>query len=499
MIDRSDWCRTSPFAALFFFGRIAKALAQNAWQTFAPLAAILFAYEGEMSSKLVAAVILMMVGAASAAVLQYWFFRYRITDDAVLIRQGVFQKKQLDIKFRRIQGINTEQNMVYRPLGLVTLSFDTAGSSGREGSLPAIRAEVVERLQSLIAATDTDVPGTAALPAKQREAFLTLGWRDMLRIGLSDRRALLVLAILAPMFERLDQQSQRVIERFALTAVSKLGNLGVTAGASTLVAFVFVAATLLAIVSISAAFLRYYNFKLYDRGGGLQTVGGLLTRHTSSMDASKIQMLLLKQGILLRLFGRFRAVLRQATSSGHQGSGKSMTLPIVEPRRVGALAKLAFAPELADLDLDPRSTHFQRISPYYMRARVLFYGLLPASSLTALNWNQHGVLSLLALLWLPFIVLMVFLIWRRHAIQPTADGMAVRSGFVGYQMETFLFRKVQRVTVSQSWLQRRRALASMRIYLASGSVHLRYIDHSLACRLRDQILFTVEASQRSWY
>ncbi len=498
--DAQGWQRTSPFAALFFFGRLVKALTQNALQTFAPMAALLFAYEGEMMSKLSFIAVTFAIGIVTASVLQYWFFRYRIADDAVLIRQGVFHKKQLDIKFRRIQGVNTEQNIVYRRLGLVTVSFDTAGSSGREGSLPAIRTELVQQLQRKIAATETDVAPKEGVPAQdQGGPLLRLGWRDMLRIGLSDRRALLVVALMGPAFEQLSSQSKRIIEGYALSATSTLGDLGVATGASIVVALVLTALIVLALASVAAAFLRYHNFELYEHGGRLQTVGGLLTRHTSSMDASKIQVLQLKQGTLLRLFGRFNAVFRQATSSGKQGASKSIRLPIVQPELVPSLSRLAFAPELAGLDLRPLSARFQRISTHYMRPRILFFGLLLPSVFIALTWSHQRALSLLILLSLPLVALCVFLTWRRYGVQLSDDGMALRSGFIGFRLDVFLYRKVQRVTVSQSWLQRRKGLGSMRVYLASGSLSLRYVDYELACRLRDHILFKIESSQRSWH
>ncbi|NNE61063.1 MAG: PH domain-containing protein, partial [Woeseia sp.] len=122
--DSGSWRRTSPFAILFFLGRIVRLIAKNAWQSLAPLAALLVAYQGDLVSKLTLGGVAFTVFIVAASLLSYWFFRFQIGDDAILIRQGVFKKKQLDIKFDRIQGINTKQNPVYRLLGLVTVSFD---------------------------------------------------------------------------------------------------------------------------------------------------------------------------------------------------------------------------------------------------------------------------------------------------------------------------------------------------------------------------------------
>ena len=127
------WQRTSPFAALFFFGKLLKLIAQNAWQSLAPFGAFVVAYQGELVTKIVIGVIAFAVFAVGYSLLNYWFFRFQLNEDSILIRQGVIKKSQLDIKFDRVQGINTQQNIVFRYFGLVTVSFDTAGSAGNEG------------------------------------------------------------------------------------------------------------------------------------------------------------------------------------------------------------------------------------------------------------------------------------------------------------------------------------------------------------------------------
>ena len=110
------WRHTSPLAAIFYLGKIYKAIAQNAVQTFAPLFALLVATQGNLVGKVAFGIIAFVTITVVSAIVRYWFFRYRITDDSVLIREGVFKKTQLDIKFDRIQAINTKQNIVFRPV-----------------------------------------------------------------------------------------------------------------------------------------------------------------------------------------------------------------------------------------------------------------------------------------------------------------------------------------------------------------------------------------------
>jgi putative membrane protein len=48
-------------------------------------------------------------------------------------------------------------------------------------------------------------------------------------------------------------------------------------------------------------------------------------------------------------------------------------------------------------------------------------------------------------------------------------------------------------------LQERKGLATIRFYLASGTLKLPYVDHELAKQLRDYVLYRVESSQQAWH
>ena len=148
--ERKQWRRTSPLAALFYLGRIFEAIAKNAVQSLAPLVAFVVASEGNIGTRVGLGLAAFAVIVIVASIVRYLFFRYRITNDSVLIREGVFKKTQLDIKFERIQAINTQQNVIYRYFDVVTVKFDTAGSAKQEGNLPAVKTELAQSLKERI-------------------------------------------------------------------------------------------------------------------------------------------------------------------------------------------------------------------------------------------------------------------------------------------------------------------------------------------------------------
>jgi len=499
--EPGKWHRTSPFAILFFIGRMIRLLVKNAWQGLAPLLVVALAAGGGIAGKFQVAAIGFSALIVADSILNYWFFRFQVGERSILIREGWLKKKQLDIKFDRIQGINTRQNPIYRWLGLLTVSFDTAGSAGSEGNLPAVTRAFADSLRERIGKgqvpAETDEVDVEAVT--QARLLIRLNWRDMIRIGLADRRALVILAFIGPLMGGDRVNIDAVVARLGSIArasgVELAGVSGFSIGLAILLGLVLV----FVVISVAAAFLRFHRFKLWLDGQTLRSRGGLLTRHENAMDIGKIQTLRLQQGIMDGWQRRFRMTARQAVASGKKRSSKVFTIPSVTARKGNELRKLFLAPEGGVLSQDPRFEGFTPISPFSMRSKILFIGLLPSLLATITISRMAGMLGLVFLLWLPLVAGLSYRIWKRAGYQHDNEEIVRRSGFLGYRTVGLLFRKVQRVTLTQSRYQRRKGLASLRMHMASGSVRVPYIDHGLAEQLRDYILYKVESSGQSWH
>ena len=502
--DEPHWQRTSPLAILFFFGGIIKAIVKNAAQVIAPTAAFFVAFGGDTQTKIVIAVSAFALITVTTSVLRYLFFQYAVADDAILIRQGVVNKKQLDIKYGRIQGINTEQSFIYRFFDLVTVSFDTAGSAGSEGELPAVKSDLGQALRERIGhATPNGVDepsddGSENGAPPGAEPILRLDWGDMIAIGLADRRAFLFLAILAPLFEQMSERMGNVIANAVEDAAADLAALGPAIAATLFIGIVIVIIVILVIASIVAAFLRYHKFTLYLENDRLRSVGGLLTRHEANMETGKVQVVRIRQTLVMRWFDRLRIVLHQA-SSKTQKADKHFVVPAAAPGFEAHFVEDVFAPEARDLDPTFDNSRLRRVSAHYLRPRILYFGLLPALAFTALFWFEGNPEALLFLLWIPLWSLLSWQRWRRLAYDVGSDALLRRSGLIARQLDVFLLRKAQRVTITQSPYQRRKQLASVRFFLASGSIRLPYIPLGDAQRIRDYVLYKVESSRQSWH
>jgi putative membrane protein len=495
------WRRTSPLAAVFWLGRIYQAIAKNAWQSLAPLAAFVVAFRGDRLTAAIAGVTILVGATLVHAFLRWWFFRYRVTPDSILIRDGVFRKRQLDIRFERVQGINTTQNLVFRLFRLVTVNVDTAGAKGEEGQLPAVRHTVAEALRERIRRTPRPATpeGVEAVPAgAPSERLLSLSLGEVVRIGLSSGRVFLALVVIGPVLERLDDKLGELAEEQALLQLfgGTLPSFGMALalGAGVVLAIV----VLLMAASVAGAILRWHGYELDAEDDVLRARSGLLTRHEQSVQRVKVQSLHVIQNFMLLRFRRCRLRLHQAAGGPARGSSR-FVVPICGGETPPQIAALLFREELGDLPLDPRSPRFAPVASYYVRSRTVMFGVGPAVLAAVVLAPGAGAFSLLALLWIPVVAGGAWLRWRRFGVVVTRDAMAFRRGFLGVRIVAWLHRKVQAVVVVQSPFQRRRGLATLHFQLAGSAVVVPFVEYAEAARLRDYVLYRVERSERAWH
>ena len=518
--DFGRWRRTTPFAIVFF---IRDTISQvNTWgqllATFG-LAALLVRAR-PLLGRVLPAAILLTVG---VAVLRYWFFRFRLEEDRILIRKGVLRKTSIDLPLDRIQGINIDRSLTDRVLGLVTVKVDTAGSDGVEARIPSVQASFADQLRARVGVARGegptvpagegdagDAPGKAQATGPRdstessKEVIMKLPPSDMVRIGLElvsdvlpatlifffyDPRSLLryfggQYGITEPIGR------DQVASDYATGLADLIFRAGVAAGT----------VTLIAVGGIYSAFRTYYGFTLFRERTAYRTRGGLFSLKEVVVQSAKIQQVRLSQNLVARCFRRFRLSIHAASDDVDV-----LVVPLLRARMAEALRAELFGHEGRGLTLLPRNRALVRVSPQYIRARALKIGIAPALAVPVLAFALEGPSvgwAKFSAIWILLSLLVSGLIalqsWRRLGYVHDDDGMATRSGFLESKVDAFLFRKAQGVKVTRSPLQRRKGLATLEVGLASEVLRVPYIDHGLACRLRDYILYKVETNHR-WH
>ena len=324
----------------------------------------------------------------------------------------------------------------------------------------------------------------------------------------------------------------------ARTTVAGPGILGTVVAAAVLGGGVLILGLA---AGIGREILRHYGFTVWREGTAFRSRAGLFTRQHVAVQIRKMQQLRLNQSLVYRWFRRYRlscptiGMSLEEDDDGDSGpDADGLEVPFADDEVVEELRSQVFKREGRCLSLLPEAGTFTRVSRYYIRARALrvIFVTLPAGVgmlfivlyawlvMVERNIRESGVemeLAELAERWAQFLynwsvsstiwgiacILLAIPIawqrWRRRGYMYDEDGLSSRGGLLGYEVEASLFRKAQEVTVKQSPLQRRHGLATLDVGTACGSVTIPYIDHDVACRLRDYVLYKAESTNRHWH
>lgn len=376
-------------------------------------------------------------------------------------------------------------------------------------------------------------------PERSVEVLQKLALPDLVRMGLAHPPALL-LALPLAYGVQLDDWVTAMLGVFD-TATDTFEGSGILAPVVAAVVLGLGLVILGVAVGIGREIVRHYGFTVWREGTSFRSRAGLFTRQQVAVQTRKVQQLRLNQGLPYRWFRRYRlscpTIGMSLDADDDEDSGPDadgLEVPFADKEVVEELRSQVFSREGRRLSLLPEAGTFNRVSRYYMRARALrvcfvtlpagvgvLGGLLYAWLLVAErdipetdtevelaamselfthflhNWGVSSAV------WVAGCILLAIPIawqrWRRRGYMYDEDGLSSRSGLLGYEVEASLFRKAQEVTVKQSPLQRRHGLATLDVGTACGSVSIPYIDHGVACGLRDYVLYRAESSRRHWH
>ncbi len=508
-----DWQRTSPAAVVFFLARSARQIIGPGLPALAGLLAWFSTVDDVQWDWLVAAVIGLGVIAVGVAILSYLRFRFRIIEDRILVRSGIFHREEISVEFDRVQNINIREPFYMRPFRLALFSIDTAGSGSKEITLGGIAKPVANALRETIL-------GSARSPQAEQEVspshvgsprlLLARNARDIAIYGLTINFLFWIVIALGASFGAYDFTERLFLWLAAHINVQDLLS-AVGLGSGGIVAMLLVTGLtllillLLPLASVVGALLRHYGYRLTVDGETYRRSSGLLSRQDESLQRHKIQALVWKQNFVARLFARTNLQLRIVSAGSgvqglEQGQLPSATrprflVPSLHPDEVRALT----ADFLPGCEAD--KVVFSPVDRRRFISKNLLLGWLPPilgiSVVPTLFVNWTFALLLPVALGAAWLIL--HQIWKRLGYGVVGEYGFIRSGFIGSATTVFALYKVQRIDLRQTPHQRRAGFATLTIHLASHSLTVPYMPVADAEWFRDLVLYYVESTRRPWY
>ncbi len=299
-------------------------------------------------------------------------FRYRLGEDELLVREGIFDRTERHIPYARVQNIVQRRNPLHRIFGVTELRLESAGGMKPEAVMSVIRVAEAGRIEQILRARGTGL-GDAVPAGSARDGvdtgdagadtLLALPLSELLRLGLVTNRGWVVVASAFALSWQLgpDEASfARIVYGIVEDALGEGARL-LAGPFATLVSALLLLALLLLVVkllSILMAVISFHGFHLTLRGGRVRTETGLLTRHAATARTDKLQRLLYGESWLARLLGRrwLSCEVAGSIAAVNEGAGTRLKwlAPIASPAEIERIvARIAPGLGLERFDWQP--------------------------------------------------------------------------------------------------------------------------------------------------
>ncbi|MBL4942671.1 MAG: PH domain-containing protein [Colwellia sp.] len=510
----NDWQRISPIAILYFIAKFISGLFSNVIYI---IPVVIIGYKEVLAQPYIwLPVALLLLGLVIlGTVLSFYFFQYRLADDHIEIRSGVFTKKHINLPFSRIQNVKLEQPIYYRPFGYTCFQLDTAGSAKQEAKIIALKIDFAEQLKKEILAchiannntvendSDSDKSSTTSKQTSSissNEAILNRrSLSDLIIHGFTNNRIWIFIGVLAPFLDDIARYTVDFFNSFGIDIeqafiIANKPWWQISIYALTLTLLILLPFTLF---SIFGAIISFYNYTLSKIDDRYIRRSGLLTKHEVTMRLARLQMIIRQQDWLDVLLKRINLKMEQSNANlqNYQPSAQhnKIIVPSIKPDECKALIDDIY-PENQMMDIP-----YQSISKHFL-VRNIGYILLPLFSIISgffiLVEKPHALWVITPIFSL--LTIMAFCRWLRWGFAEDENFIYIRKGMFGVDYYCFPRYKIQQTLFKQSWFLKRSQLANVRFILASGGQNIPFIAEEVAYQLLDDALFEVENSRKSW-
>lgn len=501
------WRRVPPSAIIYYIVKFVGGVLRNGFQAIAPVAAIVATGGENRWTILIAASIVGGIVLITGALLSYLNFKFRLEGSNFLIRSGVLKRKRLTLSFDRIQNVALREPIYFRPLGLVILTLESAGSKSEEVHLAGIPRSMANMIRSHVLdwksrqtnktndiGENATTEGIAADTLSNEIDLLRQPISELAKYGVSNNNVFVFAGIAAVVFSQVDKFWQTRLMEDLFGAVGETIGTSIIAITALVIFIVMMVLGLLIGASVLGAIIANYNYHLRYGDQKYHQSRGLISREETSVPEVKIQSLRIWQPFIARFLNRYHMTFQQVGFQSKDGSKnrQSFTIPSVQKSFcLELIVRLFPKSTVAELPLKSISRRFISRHALYSVGMIS----IPIAAIFAVAFGWIAVVPLFApILFLPLIILR----HRRYGFATDGAHGIVRSGLLGHRLTVFPLFKVQTMEIIQSPGQRKHDLANLRIKLAGRTLIIPYIPLYEAVAWRNAALQDVETNNRPW-
>lgn len=475
---------------------------------------LLGAANGNAGWLIVSAVL--FVPAVTSSVIRYFTLKYRIQDEHLVVDQGFLFRKTRTIPINRIQNIDLTQNVLHRIFGVAEVKIETASGSEAEATLRVLSLEEVESLRSIIFRSKSVAAGRLASPqgefgvdesaefgasfdGQQPIELGTQKWKsdwlpgngnqsevnpgesipgqaqivwqiplmDLAKAGLASNRGLILVGIAFGAAFQFGEGSYQSIFEWVSRILPE--STGTFAYYLNLAAMAIVALALLRLMGIGWYILRFYDYRLTQRGDDLRIACGLFTKVSATIPRNRVQFVSVQQNLIMRWMRLSTIRIETAggaidSSNPTESVAKSWFMPVIPIKDVPKIIDLL----RPGLNWNEDQFGYRGLSPRAASrfTRLAIIQSILVAGIAGFSYWPWGLLA--GLFTLP-----PFILWARKKAASRkyarTDGTVIyRSGIFQRKTSFTFFEKIQAVTWAQTPFDRRWSMATLAIDTAAA-------------------------------
>lgn len=260
---------------------------------------------------------------------------YTLEDGHLIVETGIFYKKRLDIPFHQITTVDLSQNLIYQLFQTYRIKVDNASQSidsiNKAEVLLALKKDKALEFKKLLtqqaASKMARLENTSEIKASPLD-FIKLGFLQSKLLYFCTGGPIAVPAIAGIVaFITGAKNLDELLDRIFNVIPPGIIIMGM------ITFFYLIALT----VSLFSSLFTYYNFKILSDADTLRIEYGLFDKKKFTLPKSKVNGILLKQNLLMRVFKCYRVEVL-VIGYGDESDGEVHRLPIIYP--VASIAKV---------------------------------------------------------------------------------------------------------------------------------------------------------------
>lgn len=287
------------------------------------------------------------------ALVSYFSQFYEVTPEKLVLYRGIFNRREIDIPYDRIQTIKKKQWFFFRPFQIVELQIETAGgeSNRAEANFPAVKESVLalieqRRLNKKAESTGVQplAPGGTESPVLKESGVSSgslfqyrLSDTDILWFSFTDLGILAAGLALLTFVDDIPGSWFQQASEYTLHLIRQ--SVWLMGAAAVLMLILIV------LISVAKNFFQLYRFTVVRTDDSLLIEKGLFQRNLQTIPVRKIQGIKIKQPFLRRLLGFASAEILLAGGQEEEkeqgGNSAVYLIPLIRTRHLfGALHEL---------------------------------------------------------------------------------------------------------------------------------------------------------------